>query len=578
MLKSLYIRDYALIDELEVEFSSGFSIITGETGAGKSILVGALKLILGARAQTDTIRAGARKAIVEGVFDVSDVAEVRSLLDEGDFDNETTLILRRELSEGKSRAFINDSPASLNQLRAMGEELVDLHGQHEHQSLLRTEKQVQLVDSFGGLEGIRDDYIGSNQRVAELYRIREELERKEDELRKQREVYEFQIQEIDLLEPQPNEEEALNSERRILENAERLFTATASLFDELYEAEDSVQDRLVRIRNELQDLAQIDEAFAPLQKEIAAAQVVVAESAKSLQGYNSEVEFNPDRLEEIRERLIALDRLKRRYGGTLEAVLELRSDIGEKYAVAVDYEGTLARLDEEISQALHHLSEVAIRQSLKRREVASRIEASILLELEELGMPDAQFEVRFERTQDPEGWILDDADKEDSSIRYKAQSTGVDSVSFFISTNTGEDVRPLARVASGGEVSRIMLALKSILAKSDRLPILIFDEIDMGISGRLAQRVGEKLNALGRYHQILAITHLPQVASLADTHYKIEKSVEGERTFTSIRKLDGTQRTDEIASLISGDKITEAARANAQVLMDLRPASTSTSD
>ena len=578
MLKSLYIRDYALIDELEVEFSSGFSIITGETGAGKSILVGALKLILGARAQTDTIRAGARKAIVEGVFDVSDVAEVRSLLDEGDFDNETTLILRRELSEGKSRAFINDSPASLNQLRAMGEELVDLHGQHEHQSLLRTEKQVQLVDSFGGLEGIRDDYIGSNQRVAELYRIREELERKEDELRKQREVYEFQIQEIDLLEPQPNEEEALNSERRILENAERLFTATASLFDELYEAEDSVQDRLVRIRNELQDLAQIDEAFAPLHKEIAAAQVVVAESAKSLQGYNSEVEFNPDRLEEIRERLIALDRLKRRYGGTLEAVLELRSDIGEKYAVAVDYEGTLARLDEEISQALHHLSEVAIRQSLKRREVASRIEASILLELEELGMPDAQFEVRFERTQDPEGWILDDADKEDSSIRYKAQSTGVDSVSFFISTNTGEDVRPLARVASGGEVSRIMLALKSILAKSDRLPILIFDEIDMGISGRLAQRVGEKLNALGRYHQILAITHLPQVASLADTHYKIEKSVEGERTFTSIRKLDGTQRTDEIASLISGDKITEAARANAQVLMDLRPASTSTSD
>jgi len=578
LLKSLYIRDYALIDELEVEFSSGFSIITGETGAGKSILVGALKLILGARAQTDTIRAGARKAIVEGVFDVSDVAEVRSLLDEGDFDNETTLILRRELSEGKSRAFINDSPASLNQLRAMGEELVDLHGQHEHQSLLRTEKQVQLVDSFGGLEGIRDDYIGSNQRVAELYRIREELERKEDELRKQREVYEFQIQEIDLLEPQPNEEEALNSERRILENAERLFTATASLFDELYEAEDSVQDRLVRIRNELQDLAQIDEAFAPLQKEIAAAQVVVAESAKSLQGYNSEVEFNPDRLEEIRERLIALDRLKRRYGGTLEAVLELRSDIGEKYAVAVDYEGTLARLDEEISQALHHLSEVAIRQSLKRREVASRIEASILLELEELGMPDAQFEVRFERTQDPEGWILDDADKEDSSIRYKAQSTGVDSVSFFISTNTGEDVRPLARVASGGEVSRIMLALKSILAKSDRLPILIFDEIDMGISGRLAQRVGEKLNALGRYHQILAITHLPQVASLADTHYKIEKSVEGERTFTSIRKLDGTQRTDEIASLISGDKITEAARANAQVLMDLRPASTSTSD
>ncbi|GMQ81387.1 MAG: DNA repair protein RecN [Rhodothermia bacterium] len=573
MLKSLYIRNYALIDELEVEFSGGFSIITGETGAGKSILVGALKVILGGRAQTDSIRSGTKKAIVEGVFDVSDVAEVRALLVEGDFDNDTTLILRRELSEGKSRAFINDSPASVNQLRALGVELVDLHGQHEHQSLLRTEKQVQLVDLYGGLEGIRDAYLTAYSKVAELYRIRDELERKEEELRRQREVFEFQIQEIDLIDPQVNEEDALNNERRILENAERLFTATASLFDELYEAEDSVQDHLVRVRNELQDLARIDETFDPLQKEIASAQVAVAESAKALQGYNSQVEFNPARLEEIRERLIALDRLKRRYGGTVEAVLELRREIGDKYAVAVDYEGTLGRLDREIAQALAELSEVAVRQSLKRQEVAARIEASILLELEELGMPDAQFEVRFERNPDPDGWIHDEEDE--SSSRFKALSTGVDNVGFFISTNTGEDVRPLARVASGGEVSRIMLALKSILAKSDRLPILIFDEIDAGISGRLAQRVGEKLNALGNYHQILAITHLPQVASLADAHYKVEKSVDDDRTSTSIRRLDRTERTDEIASLISGDQITEAARANAQVLMDLRPASTS---
>ncbi|MCZ6758340.1 MAG: DNA repair protein RecN [Bacteroidetes bacterium] len=573
MLESLYIRDYALIDELEVQFSSGFSIITGETGAGKSILVGALKLILGERAQTDSIRSGARKAIVEGVFDVSDMTEICALLDEGNFDNDTKLILRREISKGKSRAFINDSPASIQQLRAFGLELVDLHGQHEHQSLLQTEKHVQLVDKFGGLEGIRNTYLVSRAKVSELYRIRTELKRKEEELRQQRQVFEFQIQEIDSIDPQISEEDSLNSERRILENAERLFTATASLFDELYEAEDSVQDHLVRIRNELQDLARIDETFDPLQKEISAAQIAVAESAKVLQGYNSQVEFNPDRLEEIRERLIALDRLKMRYGGTLEAVLELRAEIGDKYTVAVDYEGTLARLDEEIGQALEELSDVAIRQSLKRQEVAGRIEASILLELEELGMPDAKFEVRFERDADPDGWISDEEDE--SPNRFNAQAFGVDNISFFISTNTGEDVRPLARVASGGEVSRIMLALKSILAKSDRLPILIFDEIDAGISGRLAQRVGEKLNALGRYHQILAITHLPQVASLADTHYKVEKSVDNDRTSTSIRCLDTAERTDEIASLISGDQITEAARANAQVLINLRPASTS---
>lgn len=568
MLVSLYIRDYALIDELEVDFSNGLNIITGETGAGKSILVDALKLILGERAQTDSIRSGARKAIVEGVFEVSDVPSVIRLLEEGDFDQVPQLILRREVVDGKSRAFINDSPATLQQLRALGNELVDLHGQHEHQSLLRPEKHIELIDSFGGLDGLHTAYGEAYRRVADLIRLRDELKRKEGELSQQRELLSFQIEEIDRTRLIAGEEEDLNAERCILENAEKLFISTASLFDVLYEADDSVQDLLVQVRNELQDLSRIDGAFDELQKEISAAQIAVSETAKALQEYNSRVEFNPDRLNEIRERLIDLDRLKLRYGGTIEAVIAHRQEIGEKHSVAVDFEGTLSRLDTEIREVQVELSDVAIRQSLKRQEVAGRIEAAIVAELSLLGIPDGKFEIRFEREPETNGWITDDSNGE--CERYTALASGLDRATFFLSTNVGEDVKPLAAVASGGEISRIMLALKSILAKSDRLPLLIFDEIDAGVSGSMARRVGERLHSLGRYHQIIAITHLPQVASMADTHYKIEKTVHDDRTITSIRRLQKEERREEIASLISGDQVTEAARASAQELLDFR--------
>lgn len=568
MLVSLYIRDYALIDELEVDFSNGLNIITGETGAGKSILVDALKLILGERAQTDSIRSGARKAIVEGVFEVSDVPSVIRLLEEGDFDQVPQLILRREVVDGKSRAFINDSPATLQQLRALGNELVDLHGQHEHQSLLRPEKHIELIDSFGGLDGLNTAYGEAYRRVADLIRLRDELKRKEGELSQQRELLSFQIEEIDRTRLIAGEEEDLNAERCILENAEKLFISTASLFDVLYEADDSVQDLLVQVRNELQDLSRIDGAFDELQKEISAAQIAVSETAKALQEYNSRVEFNPDRLNEIRERLIDLDRLKLRYGGTIEAVLAHRQEIGEKHSVAVDFEGTLSRLDTEIREVQVELSDVAIRQSLKRQEVAGRIEAAIVAELSLLGIPDGKFEIRFEREPETNGWITDDSNGE--CERYTALASGLDRATFCLSTNVGEDVKPLAAVASGGEISRIMLALKSILAKSDRLPLLIFDEIDAGVSGSMARRVGERLHSLGRYHQIIAITHLPQVASMADTHYKIEKTVHDDRTITSIRRLQKEERREEIASLISGDQVTEAARASAQELLDFR--------
>ena len=564
MLRSLYVRDYALIEELDVEFGSGLNIITGETGAGKSILIGALNMILGERANTDVVRQDAKKAIIEGIFDEADTERIRGVLEENQIETDPLprIILRRQITDRGSRAFINDTPATLDVMRTVASEVIDLHGQHEHQSLLRTETHLRMLDSFGGLGGLVQHYRKQYERVADLVEERDELAARERELRQQKELYEFQIQEIDEVDPKEGEEEELQAERRVLENAEQLYASTSGLYEMLYESEEAVHDQLVVARNELQDLARIDDAFEEQLEEIKSAQIIVSELANFLQDYNAHIEFDPERLNAIRERITELERLKRKYGGSLEAVLEHRKEIGEQYELAEDFEGNLERLELEIEQAQETLSDAALRLSSKRREVADRIEDAIVRELGELGMPDSQFEVRFTHKEDPEGWIRTDED-----TTYRAYSNGMDRVEFYISTNVGVDPMPLTDVASGGEISRIMLALKQILAKSERLPILVFDEIDTGISGDMARRVGESMHDLARYHQIITITHLPQIAALGDVHFKVEKVVEDERTKTTIRRLDEEEQAAQVATLISGADITDAALENARELM-----------
>lgn len=565
MLQSLYVRDYALIEELEMEFGSGLNIITGATGAGKSILIGALSMILGERANTDVVRGDAKKAVVEGIFDDADTERIRSVLEENAIETGPLprVILRRRITERGSRGFVNDTPATLDVMRAVAAELIDLHGQHEHQSLLHTETHLRLLDSFGGLGGLVEHYQEKRQRVADLVAEREQLANRERELRQQKELYEFQIEEIDEVDPQPGEEEELEAERRVLENAEQLYSSTRGLYEMLFEDENAVHDQLVVARNDLQDLARIDDAFEEQVDEIETAQIIVSELANFLQDYNAHIEFDPERLEAIRQRTTELEKLKRKYGGTLEAVLEHRREIGEQYELAQDFEGNLERLDEEICEAQADLTDVALRLSDKRREVAARIEDAILDELATLGMPDSQFEVRFTRQEEPDGWIRPG----DAEARYRAFQKGVDQVEFFISTNVGVAPMPLAEVASGGEISRIMLALKTILAKSERLPILVFDEIDVGISGDMARRVGESMHALARYHQIITITHLPQIAALGDRHFKVEKIVEDGTTKTTIHRLDENEQATQVASLISGEDVTDAALKNARELM-----------
>lgn len=567
MLRSLYIRDYALIEELEVQFDSGLNIITGETGAGKSIVVGALKMILGERASTEVVRTGAKKAIIEGMFDEADLPAVVSLLGENMIDAEKEIILRREITSSQSRAFINDTPATVQLLRDVASHLIDLHGQHEHQSLLRVDTHLPTVDHFGGLEALRREYADSYEAVGKLVRDRKDLARRERELSQQRELILFQMEEIDRVDPQPNEEDALESEKRVLENAEQLFQATASLYEILYASDQAVHDALVLARNELQDLARIDSTFDESLSEMRSAQTIVSEVARTLQRYNASIEFNPERLEEIRLRLMAIESLKRKYGGSLEAVLEHRKSIGETFELASDFAGALGRLDTKIVDAQKALSAVALRLSSKRKDVAKRVEDAIIRELEKLGMPHSRFEVRFSVSPDDAGWV-----HAGDGQSVSAHPSGIDEVEFFITTNVGEDLRPLAKVASGGEISRIMLALKTILARSERLPILVFDEIDTGISGSMARRVGESMSDLARYHQIIAITHLPQIAALGDAHFRVSKYVEDGRTKTQMLRLEDQERASQVATLISGGSVTDAALESAKELMGGRRA------
>jgi DNA repair protein RecN (Recombination protein N) len=568
MLTRLYIKQYALIEELTIEFESGLNIITGETGAGKSIIIDALGLILGARADADAVRKGAEKAVVEGMFSAAGNGKLTALLAAHELDPGDELILRREITvKGQSRAFVNDSPATLAVLREVGDLMVDLHGQHEHQSLLRPETHVDMVDGFGGLDGLVREFESAYHEARGSLRELQELRAREDQLREKRSLYEFQAAEIDAVSPRAGEEDALESELVILENAEKLFAATERLHQMLYEGENAVHDQLVIARNELENLATIDKAFEEHRAEAASAAAIVDEIAKFVQQYNSRIEFQPGRLDEIRDRLGHIALLKKKYGGSLDAVLAHREAVGRELSLAEHFEEEIEKLSRRIDGERARASEIAARLSAKRDDVGKKINSAVVKSLADLGIAHAQFETRisYRQSEDPaQAVIRVGREWRDASPK------GMDHLEFYLSTNVGEDPKPLVKVASGGEISRVMLALKMILAKSDRLPLLVFDEIDVGVSGRVAQAVGRSMKKLSQFHQVIAITHLPQIAGLADCHVVVEKVEEKKRSFTRVRKLALDERVAEVAKLMSGDEVTGSALSSARELMGLR--------
>lgn len=566
MLRTLYIRDYAIIDKLEVEFEDGLNILTGETGAGKSIMIGALKLILGERASADIIRSGARKAIIEGVFDAAASPDLGKLLEENEIPSQPVLILRREIAKTHSRGYINDSPAILPVMREVAAQLIDLHGQHEHQSLLREETHLDLIDSFGRLAGMRSVYAQAYAQVRDLLKEHEVLKARQGSLEASRERLAYEIEEIDSVAPQEGEEDMLRQEMNRLEHAEQLYSATARLHSMLYAREDSTTDQLAIAQNELQDLVRIDPALEAASQEIEQAQISVTEIATTLQDYSTQIEFSPGRLEEIRDRLGELDTLKRKYGGSVGAVLDYREQIAKEYEITVNYDAALEKVEQDLAEVKKTLSDTANRLSVRRHEVAKEVESSITAEFASLGMAAGKLRVQLQKHTDPAGWITAKTAIHGAK-NYRAYPHGMDDVAFLITTNTGEDFRPLTRVASGGEISRIMLAIKRVLAENDRLPILVFDEIDVGISGSIARKVGRSMAELARNHQVIAITHLPQIAALARAHYVVEKRVSEGRTITQIRRLDGEESLEQVAMLITGAEVTDAMRQSARELM-----------
>ena len=562
MLTRLYIKDFALIEEAVIEFGPGLNVITGETGAGKSILIGALNSILGGPVSAELVRKGTNSCAVEGFFELDDQGQVTRLADLGVLLEDGQLILRREIrGQGRSRAFVNGQGQPIKQLKQIGAILVDLHGQHEHQSLLDPKLHARFLDAFAGLDDQRR-LVGQHWRayrdsVAYLDRLRAERDALavEDELRT------FQLEEICLLSPQPGEEPEIERELQVLENAETLSQGGLQLYDLLYQREGAVYETLGQVRRQLDRLREIDPALGPQTAALEELIYEVEDLASQLRDYARSIEVRPGRADELRERRDGLRALKKKYGGTLDAVLERARELSAREDRVDLLRDESSQAAERRNQALAEFATCCLALSEARQQASATLSRSLVAALGELGMAKAQFYIELATTEDPEGIVQCDG------RRYAAGEHGMEHVAFHISANAGEPPRALARIASGGEISRVMLALKEAVAGRDLVSTLVFDEIDAGISGRIAAAVGRKLQALSAAHQTIVITHLPQIASLADQHFSVRKQQEQQRTTTEVVLLDATARAEEIAYLLAGETISDTARQHAREML-----------
>ncbi len=555
MLKSLEIKDYALIENIHVEFEYGLNIITGETGAGKSILIGALSLLLGERASIETVRKGAQKSFVEGIFKVGENDKVKQFLVGQDFELTQELILRREISlKGSNRCFINDTPVQLSLIKQVGDLLIDLHGQHDHQSLLRTETHIDFLDEFCSINKEFSDYQNARSKLLQIIAEIGSLKKNEKNLKEKLELNKFQLKEINAISPEKDEDLKLEKELNILENSEKLFDSSSQIYSAIYDDETCAYDLLVNIKNKIDSISRIDDAVKPKTEEINSALELVRDVGDFIRDYRDKIEIDPSTLDDIRERAGAIHLLKKKYGSTLENVLKFKAKIEAELSIAENFSERINSIEKEANKIRNEVKKHALQLSEQRKKEAKKVEKEIENALNYLGITDSKFEVRFDYEENisTENYVEMDGKK------LNTNSNGIDIVEFYISTNAGEDVKPLAKTASGGEISRTMLAIKSVMAKTEKLPLLVFDEIDTGVSGRIAQKVGKVLKNLSTSHQIISITHLPQIAAFANHHYKVQKETNSDRVISLIKKLNNEERVTEIAKLLSGEKVTKS--------------------
>ena len=574
MLTELSIKNFAIIDNLKISLKPGLNILTGETGAGKSIIIDALNLALGERSSSELIRSGEKAASVESVFEISKNQKIKELLNDIGIKIEAgdDLIIKREITEtGKSQVYINGERFNVSALSKIGEHLVDIHGQHDHQLLLRRENQLEVVDDYGSLLPLRDEV---SSRFLKLQKIDEEiseLKKSYGEKAQKQDLLLFQIQEISTANIKPGEDEESKREKEILKNSLLLTQTVHKACEVIYDSDNSVYSLLSSILPELSRISSIDEKLSPFSKKLGEILTEAKELTSDLRSYADGIDSDPKRLEEISERIDFLNRLKKKYNADLEEILKLKDYKEEELNKLDNSEQEIQKLEASINKLKSELEQLSLDLSQKRKAVAAEIEKKVEKKMKGLKMERARFRINFR-----EG-LKDNGNNPSTSpfnkggpggfSEYKFTPKGIDDIEFLISPNSGEELKPLSKIASGGELSRIMLAIKSILAEADRVPVLVFDEIDSGIGGEVAKVVGERLKAVSTARQVLCITHLPQIAGFADAHFKVSKNVIDGRTVAKVEELDSSGRVEEIAKMLGGEKVTEISRRHAREML-----------
>ncbi len=544
MLEELKIANYALIDDLSLIFSPGLNVLSGETGAGKSIVIGALNLILGERATVEQIRQGEESAFIEAVFSCSDQIneQISAILGNAGISYaDSELIVAREIyRNGRGVARVNGRAVPVSFLKELGQLLVDLHGQHQHQSLLRAEQHIELLDLFGS-----DKIFPYREKLAELHRQKRELRNRLSELgetsseRERRiDICSFQVKEIRTAELEPGEDAELENRERVLANAEKLSLLVARVYSDLYsgeeiEGQEALIDKLKRAQEMLKEAASLDQSLLSLAEMLDSAAAQLDEASHDLRDYRFKMEYEPEELAVIQERIALINNLKKKYGPTFEDVLRFADQMEEEIERLVNSEALASDLENKLQELEKHIDEQCLELRKVREETASKLEKLVEESLKDLALPNARFSVKI-------------------SAKEASTPLGKDQVEFLFSANRGEEVKPLARIISGGEVSRVMLALKAILARQDLIPTLIFDEVDSGVGGVTIQAVAEKLASLACYHQVMCVTHSPQIASMADSHFYLYKEDVQERTITRAEALKPAKRREELARMLDG--------------------------
>ncbi len=548
MLTDLTIKNVAIIDSLHIALKPGLTVLTGETGAGKSIIIDAVGLIMGSRASSNLIRSGEDEAVVEALFDISALPDIRSMLCEAGFDCEEELLIKRSLSRsGKNRIFINGSMATLTLLTEIAPRLINIYGQHDSQTLLKPDNHLRLLDAFAGLGNRRLDFSRTYSRLSELKDSITGLDSAEREAERRLDLLTYQSEEIERAGLKEGEEEQLEERRQLLANAEKLGSASAEAYDRLYDGDGAILGQLRRITSSITELAVIDHSLQELAGSLKNAYLQLEDSAMTLRDYTSHIESDPATLQQIDDRLDLISRLKKKYAPTVPEILVYKSGIDLELEQLHNREQSRHDLEAELNRLEVELKQLGAELTAARAEAAGRLEKALEQEAHQLAMKGAVIKAALDPL--PE-----------------ARSYGFERVEFLFSPNPGEPPRPLARIASGGELSRLMLAIKQVLPDSD-VPTLVFDEVDTGIGGATSELVGKKLQNVAARQQVLCITHLPQVAVCADQQLRVEKLIEGGRTATRILELNHSERTAEVARMLAGSTITESALAHAAEML-----------